>query len=351
MMDSPTRVGIIGVGGIGTAYASAIGGSPTLSLTAICDTDSDRAAAVGSGDAVVFDSVRDLAVSGTCDMVVIATPPATHAGIAAHMLRAGLDVLCEKPFSIELSDAIEMLDVALTEGRLLTMASKFRYVSDLCRARELIRAGRIGDPVTADVTFASSVDMANRWNSDPSVSGGGVLIDNGTHAVDVIRYLLGPIERVSAMRGISRSAMRVEDTGVVLAETVDRAVATITVSWLIAPLNPNFVTIHGTEGSLEIGWGSSQVREAGSADWVPFGTGYSKMDALRANVENFAATRRGVEELRISPADVLASVAVIASIYDAIETGQWRQVRHQPAWEAPALPDAGYEAEPMARVG
>ena len=324
---TPVRIGIIGAGNIGKAYAMAIDSSPSVTLTAVCDTDgAESRALVPTTDAVAFETHVALAESGLCDAVIVSTPPSTHASIAIDCLDRGIGVLCEKPFTLDLDSAREMCAVAARNGQLIAMASKFRYVGDIAQARDLIRSGLIGDPTVADVTFASHVDMSDRWNSVALISGGGVLIDNGTHAVDIVRYLVGPIQRVSAMRGRSDSLDGVEDTAILLAETSCRAIASVHVSWSIAPNNESFVVVHGTEGTIEVGWSRSMHRGADGGEWVYFGHGYSKLEALRTNVENFAAASRGRESMRISTVDVLASVAVVDAAYRAIDSGRWIEV-------------------------
>ncbi|MEA3503133.1 MAG: Gfo/Idh/MocA family oxidoreductase, partial [Actinomycetota bacterium] len=236
--EIPVRIGIVGTGNIGKAYAMAIESSRSVVLAAVCDTDEEQIRALASTTgAVGFDSHEALAESGTCEAVIVATPPATHSGIVIDCLDQGLDVLCEKPFTLNVDAAHGMFDAASANERLLAMASKFRYVADITQARDLIRSGLIGDPTVVDVTFASQVDMADRWNSVPEISGGGVLIDNGTHAADIVRYLVGPIRRVSAMRGRPDSTAKVEDTAIMLAETSCNTIAGIHVSWSIAPNN------------------------------------------------------------------------------------------------------------------
>lgn len=322
--ETPLRLGIIGTGNIGKAYAMAVAPSAWISLTAVCDTnDDERYALESTAEAVGFESHEALADSGLCDAVIVATPPATHAAVTVDCLERGLDVLCEKPFTLDLATACLMFDVAAAEDRLLAMASKFRYVSDVARARDLIRSGVIGKPTVIDVTFAGHVDMSQRWNSVAAISGGGVLIDNGTHAVDIIRYLVGPIRRVSAMRGQSERSNGVENTAVILAETECHTIASTEVSWSISPHNESYAVIHGTEGTITVGWSGSFRRSADGGEWISFGQGYSKVDALRKNVENFAAAKRGLEALRISAADVLASVSVIEGAYRAIESRKW----------------------------
>ncbi|MEA3503329.1 MAG: hypothetical protein U9R47_11170, partial [Actinomycetota bacterium] len=104
-----------------------------------------------------------------------------------------------------------------------------------------------------------------------------------------------------------------------------------------APNNESFVVIHGTAGTIEIGWSRSMHRGVDGGDWVYFGHGYSKMEALRANVEDFAVACRGREVMRISTAEILASVAVIEGAYRAINSGQWIEIEQSEALASPDL--------------
>jgi predicted dehydrogenase len=328
----PVRIGIIGAGNIGGAYAEAITSSLTVSLSAVCDINGAQAQSVVDGtDAIAFDSHQELAESGTCDAVIVSTPPVTHEDVAIDCLTNGIDVLCEKPFTLTIESAYDMFNVAAREDRLLAMASKFRYVPDIAEARDLIRSGAVGEPTVVDVTFASPVDMSGRWNSVPSISGGGVLIDNGTHAVDIVRYLVGPISRVSAMSGRSVGDDSVEDTAIILAETERQAIVNIQVSWSMAAHNESYVVVRGTGGTLKIGWAESMLRRSNGGDWSTFGSGYSKMEALRTNVEDFAACALGYAPMRITTSDVMASVRVVDGAYRAIRSRQWVDIE-DPAW-------------------
>src|SRR4029079_17961867 len=82
---------------------------------------------------------------------------------------------------------------------------------DIVRAQQLVAAGALGELIQLENRFASRVDMRPRWNSDPAVSGGGVLIDNGTHSVDIARSFLGPIHEVLVVEGPKVQELEVED--------------------------------------------------------------------------------------------------------------------------------------------
>jgi predicted dehydrogenase len=165
--------------------------------------------------------------------------------------------------------------------------------------------------------------MAGRWNATPSVSGGGVLIDNGTHSVDIVRYFAGPITEVFATEHRRAQDLAVEDSAQMLLRTADGVSGAVDLSWSFDKEEPWYVRILGTHGIVELGWQQSRYRQVTSPDWVVFGRGYSKLDAMGAQVRNFVAAVRGEEPLLITSSDAIASVEVVDAAYRSMSERRW----------------------------
>ncbi|HVF49570.1 MAG TPA: Gfo/Idh/MocA family oxidoreductase [Pyrinomonadaceae bacterium] len=327
MMKHKLNFGMVGAGGIAQAYAQAFKDCDAARLVAVADvrTDAAHALAAGAGCAS-YGSYKAMAEDAALDAVVVCTPPATHPDICLYFVERGVHVLCEKPLSINPASARAMLDAASRAGVQLTMASKFRYVADVIEAKRLVGAGALGEIILFENAFTSRVEMSARWNSNPQVSGGGVLIDNGTHSVDLMRYFLGPLADVQVVEGIRSQRLEVEETVRIFVRSTGGVMGSIDLSWSLNKELDNYISIYGSEGTLHVGWKESKYRRASGGEWVVIGKGYDKVLAFRSQLQNFSRAIMGIEPLLITPEDALASVEVIEAAYAALRRSQWTTV-------------------------
>ena len=318
------RLGLVGAGAIAQTYAQAIPSCQAAKLTAVADARPEAAQSLAEKLNVPgFDSYQHMAESVELDAVIVCTPPATHAEICEYFLQRKVAVLCEKPLAIDRDSARSMIATAQSSGALLTMASKFRFVQDVFEARQLINSGLIGEVVLFENTFASCVDMSARWNSDPLISGGGVLIDNGTHSVDIMRYLFGPVAQLQAVEVKRIQDIPVEDSVRLFVRTQSGVTGNIDLSWSLHKEQPYYVGVYGSRGTLLVGWQQSQYRVHGTEEWISFGQGYDKVQAFCSQIDNFSRAVQGKEELVIGIEDAMASVEVIEAAYDSLWKDSW----------------------------
>ena len=321
------KFALIGTGGIAQTYAQAFQTSKSCKLVAVADVRKDSADAFAEPcGARSFKDYKTLAENSEIDAVIVATPPNSHPEIAMYFMTRGVHVLCEKPLCLSTAEAVKMIECAERTGVKFTMASKFRYVEDVIKAKSMVASGLLGEVVQFENAFTAKVDMSKRWNSKKEVAGGGVLIDNGTHSVDIIRYFLGAIDEILALETSGTQNLSVDENVKLLAKTRSGVAASVDLTWGINKELPNFISVYGTNGTLHIGWRESKYKLNSNPDWTIIGKGYDKVQAFRSKIENFAGAIRGTEELLIKPEDALASVEVIEAAYRSLNRNLWTRV-------------------------
>lgn len=330
-------VGLVGAGGIAQSYVRVFEEISGARITAVADVRPRVANALAEAvRGTAYPSHRALLEDSDVDAILVCTPPSTHPEIVLQGIEHGRHVLCEKPLAIDVASARAMVAAAEDAGVVFTMAAKFRFVKDVIRARQIVASGILGELIIVENLFASRVDMTRRWNSDPAISGGGVLIDNGTHSVDVVRYFLGPIVEVMAVEAKRIQKLEVEDTATMLLRTAEGVLGTVDLSWSVEKATDSYLTLYGSQGTISVGWQGARYRQNSSPEWVEFGDGYDKVSCMVSQVENFCAAIRGDEPLAITADDAIASVAVIEAAYASLGQSDWIAVRDVGGGEAAA---------------
>jgi predicted dehydrogenase len=319
------RLGIIGLGRAGSWHLENWRQVEGTTVVAACDPTAAARRKAREQGLKAYDDPGEMLAREKLDAVDIVTPPAHHAPIAVACLERGLHVLCEKPLATTVGAALRMLRTAGRVRRQLVLATKFRHVPDLEAARTLIAEGAIGEPVGFEIDFSSMVDMTRRWNSQRPLAGGGVIIDNGCHAFDVVAYLFGTVTRVLATRLKQVQEMGVEDSATLLVAAGKGLIGRIDLSWSLATGRATYVTVYGSNGTIDVGWKGSYLKQAGKPP-LQIGPGYDKNDAHRRMFGRFAGLARGEGRSWITPGECLRTVAAVDAAYRSLAWGGWVQV-------------------------
>lgn len=318
---------LIGSGQIAQTHKIAVQANNQCKIVAVVDVDQGRATAMAEQcKCKAYFDYNDVLSLSNLDCVIIATPPNDHYEIALKFIKKGIHVLCEKPITMNSDETRELNSIANKKEVVLMMSAKFRYVDDVIKAKSIIESGILGEIIHFENVFCSKVDMTARWNSDPNISGGGVLMDNGCHSVDIVRYLFGPIKKVLAIDGKKGQNITVEDTIHLFLKTEENVTGTINLSWSIHKSMENYIEVYGTFGMLTIGWKGSKYRQSENLDWVKFGDGYNKINAFQNQLINFIGCINRTDVPLITTKDALQSVRVIEVAYKSKKTSKWQEV-------------------------
>ena len=259
-MDN-VRVGIIGIGNIGSAHLSSIyeGCANGLLLCAICDKDSKRAKALSEKypDIPVFTDAEELIESGTVDAVIISTPHYDHPDIAIKAFSRGLHVLSEKPIAVYGSSAQEMCRAAKESKKIFAVMFNQRANKLFKKARELVRSGELGD-IKRSVWIVTNwyrkqgyYDSGD-WRATWSGEGGGVLMNQAPHNLDLWQWICGMPTEIYAECDIGKfHNIEVEDDATILARYKNGATGVFITSTGDNP-GTNRLEITGTKGKVVI---------------------------------------------------------------------------------------------------
>jgi predicted dehydrogenase len=218
-MDN-VRFGIIGLGNMGSHHAKMFGNVKNATLAAVADNNPARFAQFASQPGIkTFERWEEMFASGLIDAVLVATPHYSHVPISEAAFARGLHVLCEKPVAVSVKAARHLNDVAAKYPKLkFGVMLNLRTVGMYTKLRELIAGGELGEIrritwVVTDIFRSFAYYASGGWRATWSGEGGGVLINQCPHTLDLIQWVTGlKPSRVTAMVGIGKMhPIEVED--------------------------------------------------------------------------------------------------------------------------------------------
>jgi predicted dehydrogenase len=239
---------------MGRLRAEALRRAPGLALAAVADVEPERArAAAQRHGARVEPDWERLVAAPDLDAVIVATPPRLHGAMCRAAIEAGKHVLCEKPLTPGPEEGRQVLAAAERAGRVLATGFTYRFYPAVATARAALDRGLIGDldHVRAVSGHPGGAEFTHPWVHEAGATGGGTLMDNGIHAIDLARYFLGEVAEV---KGYASNGVwgfpGCEDNGWALLRSPGGRVATLQSSWTEWRGWRFRVEVYGTRGAV-----------------------------------------------------------------------------------------------------
>lgn len=246
------KVAIIGCGKVAHLHAAALAKIPDATLAVVTDADPARARSFA---ALYGARALDAFAAADADVAIVCTPHPQHAPAAIDAMNAGLHVLVEKPLASTVADCDAMIAAAGRNRVQLGVVSQRRWFEPVRRMKDAIDAGKLGRPILGAVTMYSWRDEAY-YRSDPwrgrwDTEGGGVLINQSPHHIDLLLWLMdSPVEEVTGRwANFTHPYVEVEDTAVAILRFRSGALATISVSLCQNPGIHTRIHVHGSNGA------------------------------------------------------------------------------------------------------
>ncbi len=340
----PVKFGIIGTGMIAGKHALALERIPGAELVAVCDADPGRARTFAACHRCRAAGSLAEFLAMDIEVVTIATPSGLHAAVAVPAARAGKHIVCEKPLEVTPAKTREIIDACEAAGVLLSAIFQSRYSDEVRLFKGAVEVGRFGDMVLANasVRWFRTRDYYRQasWRGTRALDGGGALMNQAIHTVDLLLYLNGPVAEVSGrVANIMHLDIEVEDAAVGWLAFANGSLGTLEASTACRPGFPRRIELSGTRGSavLEgeriVRWcfdeeepGDAEIRCSGSvAGALPGGAGDpAAIDCeghRRQFAEMVAAIREGVP-LTSSGREGKRAVDLIAALYESAAGGK-----------------------------
>jgi UDP-N-acetyl-2-amino-2-deoxyglucuronate dehydrogenase len=249
----PIGAAVIGLG-VGRSHAEAYDQLAETELVAVCDTQEARLRPVAEQYRCrAYGSVDELLADRDVELVSVATPHPSHAELAIRALRAGKHVLVEKPMTIDLAEADRMVAAARETGRTLATVFQRRWWPAAMNVRRAIDEGQIGTPVLGRCTLSWWRTRAyyerDAWRGRWDTEGGGVLVNQGIHAIDMFQWLMGgeAEEVVGRWSNQTHPFIEVEDTAAAIIRFRGGALGVLSAT-TSARLSQNAIVIDGSKG-------------------------------------------------------------------------------------------------------
>lgn len=342
----PVGYGIIGCGNIGPIHAAAIAEVRGAKLVGVADVvrSSARKLADQYG-ADNYEDYREMIKRDDLHAVCLCIPTGMRAEIAEVCAAAGKHILSEKPLEVSTKRIDRILKATDKAGVLLGCIFQSRFSDDALRVRKAIDQGRFGKIILGQASInwwrSQAYYDSGAWRGTWKLDGGGALMNQGVHYVDLLQWFMGPVKNVSAMTAlVGHEGLEVEDIATAMLEFHSGAMGMITGSTAAYPGYPARIELYGTEGSiiLEDGkltaWNfknrmaADKAIEAALGGESALGSGAAdplsslKTEGHRRQIDDFTKAIRTGDRPGIDGREGRHAVHLIEKIYQAAKSGK-----------------------------
>jgi UDP-N-acetyl-2-amino-2-deoxyglucuronate dehydrogenase len=336
-------IGIVGTGLIAEFHARAIAEVENANLAGVMSRSAERAAAFGQRFGCPgYDSLKALLADPKVEIVSICTPSGAHLEPALKAIEAGRHLVIEKPLEISLERCDRILEAAERRGVLVSGIFQSRFYDSSRVLKQAVDAGRFGRLVLGDayVKWYRSQDYYGGWKGTRRFDGGGALMNQSIHAIDLLQWMMGPVRSVQAVKAcLGHRGIEVEDTAAAVLEFASGACGVIEGSTAVFPGFLKRIEISGTRGSaiLEeedlIYWrfeeesGEDEEIRRLYAGRTASGGGAADPAAIsfvghQRQFQDFVDALKEKRSPLIDATEARKSVAIILAIYASAESGK-----------------------------
>ncbi len=333
----PVRLALVGCGRISRNHFDAIARIDGLELAAVCDHVAERAQLAGDAQGVPwFEQLEQMLAEAPCDAVVIATPSGLHPQHGILAARAGKHVITEKPMAITLQAADALVQACDEAGVRLFVVKQNRLNPPVQLLKRALDKGRFGRLYMANCTvrwtrpqeYYDQAPWRGTWEFD-----GGAFMNQASHYVDLVQWLVGPVESVIAKTATLARRIEAEDTGAAILRFRSGALGVLEVTMLTYPRNlEGSITLLGEKGSVRIG--GTAVNRVEHWDFADYDDDDKLVDTSAANpptvygfghegyYRNVLAVLRGEAQPDTDGRSGRKSLELILGIYESARTGR-----------------------------
>jgi predicted dehydrogenase len=355
LSSPPLNFALVGCGAIAPTQAKALEEIPEFSrLTHCCDLVPERANLFAQSHGLIALSWEALLQNKQIDVITICTPSGLHGQLAKQALQAGKHVMVEKPMEVSTRECDDLLAVARTSGRRLGVISQHRFDPASQAVRRLADDGAFGRLIAVDVRIpwyrTQEYYDSGDWRGTMALDGGGCLMNQGVHTVDLMLWLCGPVLEVYARTATAaHDRIEVEDLVCATLFFKNGALGTLFASTALYPGFPARLGLHGTEGcailegdelhTVAIRGRNTITGASASAHALQVATGGTRSavhhaaiasndahtwkwgDAHRAQFVDFIASVRGGRDPLVDGEAGRNAVALIQAVYESARSG------------------------------